>query len=87
MHINSNALLDLISRLKPTIDPATRLLLVGLFFSAFTSSDFVDPRFKTQRQHAANPNVEDQPAKPAIVFVRAGWDSLKLHFRSGNAQR
>jgi hypothetical protein len=85
MHINSNALLNLIWRLKPTIDPATRLFLVGLFFSGFISSYFVDPRFKTQPQHAPNPNVENQPAKPAIVFVGTGWDPLKLHFRSGAA--
>jgi hypothetical protein len=59
-------------RLKPTFDPATRLLLVGLFFSGFTSSYFFNPRFKTQPQQAANPKGEDQRAKSAIVFVRAG---------------
>jgi hypothetical protein len=84
MHLNSNGLPNLIWRLKLAINPATRFLLVGLFFSGLTSSYFDDLRTKTHPQDAANPDVENHPPKPAIVFVRAGWDSLKLHFRSGD---
>jgi len=76
MQIKSRALPDLISRLKLAINPATRLFLVVLFVSGFTSSYFVDLRFKIHRRYAASADMESHPPKPAIVFVRTGGDRV-----------
>src|ERR1700722_10428950 len=76
MRLKSNALPNLILRLKLAINPATRIFLVALFVLGFTSSHFVDLRSKTPPQYAANPDLANRPAKPAIVFVRAGGDHV-----------
>jgi hypothetical protein len=77
MQLKSNALPNLIWRLKPAIDPATRFFLVALFIVGFTSSYFGDLRSKTDPQYAANADVENHPSKPAIVFVHAGWHHVR----------
>ena len=59
-----------------TTIPANRLFLIALFISGFSSSYFVDLRFKTRPQYAANPDVENHATNPAIVFVRAGGDGV-----------
>jgi hypothetical protein len=71
MQLKSSALTNLILRLKLAINPATRLFLVALFVFGLTNNYFVDLRFKTHPQHAANPDVENHPPNPAIVLVRA----------------
>ena len=76
MQLKSSALPNLILRLKLAINPATRLFLVALFVSGFTSRYFVDLRFKTHPQYAANPDVENHPSNPAIVFVPTGGDRV-----------
>jgi hypothetical protein len=93
MQLKSSALPKLILRLRLAINPATRLFLVALFVSGFTSSYFVDLRFKTHPQYSANPEVENHPPNPAIVFVRTGGDrALPLStpwgpFESSNPHR
>jgi hypothetical protein len=47
MQLKSNALPNLIWRLKPAIDPATRFFLVALFIVGFASTYFGDLRSKT----------------------------------------
>jgi hypothetical protein len=73
MQLKSNAWPNLILRLKLAINPATRLFLVALFVSGFTSSYLVDLRFKTHPQYAANPDVENHPPNPAIVMRFASF--------------
>jgi hypothetical protein len=72
MPLKSSALPNLILRLKLAINPATRLFLVVLFVYGFTSSYLVHLRFKTHPPYAANPEMENYPPKPAIVFARTG---------------
>jgi len=76
MQLKSSALPNLILRLKLAINPATRLFLVALFVFGFTSRYFGDLRFKTHPQYGANPDVENHPPNPAIVFVRADGDRV-----------
>jgi hypothetical protein len=57
MQLKSNALPNLISRLKPAINPATRFFLVALFIVGFTSSYFGDLRSQTHPQYVANADV------------------------------
>ena len=57
MQLKSNALPNLIWRLKPAINPATRFFLVTLFIVGFTSSYFGDLRSKTHPQYAASADV------------------------------
>ena len=57
MQLKSNALPNLIWRLKPAINPATRFFLVALFIVGFASSYFGDLRSKTHPQYAANVDV------------------------------
>jgi hypothetical protein len=76
MQLKSSALPNLISRWKLAINPATRLFLVVLFVCGFTSSYFVDLRFKIHPRNAASADVESHPPNPAIVFVRTGGDRV-----------
>ena len=76
MQLNSNALAELMGRLKLAASPASRCFLVALFISGFTNRYFGDLRSKTDPQYAANADVENQPPKSAIVFVHAGWDHV-----------
>jgi hypothetical protein len=46
--------------------------LIVLFAYGLTSSYLVHFRFKTHPQHAANPEVENQPPDPAIIFLHTG---------------
>jgi hypothetical protein len=57
MQLKSNALPNLIWRLKPAINPATRFFLVALFIVGFTGSYFGDLHSKTHPQYAANADV------------------------------
>jgi hypothetical protein len=76
MQLKSNALSELIGRLKLAINPATRFFLVALFIFGFTGSYFGDLSFKAYPQYAASPDVENHPPNPAIVFVRTGGDRV-----------
>jgi hypothetical protein len=78
MQLKSSALTNLILRLKLAINPATRLFLVALFVFGLINSYFVDLRFKTHPQYAANPDVEKHQPNPAIVFVRADGDGERV---------
>ena len=69
MQLKSNALPDLIWRLKPAIDPATRFFLVALFIVGFTSSYFGDLRSKTHPQYAANADVFSR-TRAGTIYVR-----------------
>jgi hypothetical protein len=69
MQLKSNALPDLIWRLKPAIDPATRFFLVALFIVGFTSSYFGDLRSKTHPQYAANADVFSR-TRAGTMYVR-----------------
>jgi hypothetical protein len=81
MQLKSNALPNLIWRLKPAINPATRFFLVALFIVGFASTYFGDPRSKTHPQYAANAGVFScKQADP--MYVRNAPDS-----KLGNAAR
>ena len=69
MQLKSNALPDLIWRLKPAIDPETRFFLVALFIVGFTSSYFGDLRSKTHPQYAANADVF-RALRAGTMYVR-----------------
>ena len=69
MQLKSNALPDLIWRLRPAIDPATRFFLVALFIVGFTSSYFGDLRSKTHPQYAANADVFSR-TRAGTIYVR-----------------
>ena len=61
--LNSNALAELMGRLKLAASPASRCFLVALFISGFTNRYFGDLRSKTDPQYAANADVENHPPK------------------------
>jgi len=77
---------DLIWRLKPAIDPATRFFLVALFIVGFTSSYFGDLRSKTPPQYAADADVFSYTRGHHVRSER--WERAWLearHFISNNA--
>jgi hypothetical protein len=76
MQLKSSTLANLLSRLKLAINPATRLFLVVLFVSGFTSSYLVDLRFKTHPRDASTVDLKSRPPNPAIVFVRTDEDRV-----------
>jgi hypothetical protein len=87
MELKSSALPDLLLRLKLAINPATRFFLAALFVFGFTSSYFVDLRFKTHPQYAANPDVEKiaaavNPLRGFRIYARnasiPSWSALSL---------
>ena len=71
MQIKSNALPELIRRLKLATRPASGCFLVAVFIIGFTSNYFGNLPLRTHPQYAANPEVKNHPPKPAIVFVPA----------------
>ena len=72
MELKSNALAELMGRLKLAACPASRCFLVALFLWGFSSSYFGDLRSKTYPEYAARADVENHLLKSAIVFAHAG---------------